>query len=397
MKYRVDPKSGNELSVLGFGCMRFPRARGSIDIQKTESIILQAIDQGVNYFDTAYIYGASEETLGNILKKNSLREEIYLATKLPLVYIRNSQDFDQIFNKQLERLQTNTIDYYLMHNITSLSQWEKLCNLGVEDWIKAKKAEGSIKQIGFSFHGIRDEFLKTIDAYDWDFCQIQYNYANENFQAGVTGLKRAHEKGMAVIIMEPLLGGKLANGLPKEAVDMLRKANPDLSPAAWALKWLWNQPEVTVVLSGMNGSDQVKENLFIADTSYPFMLSNEENKTLKKANDIFEKYNKIACTGCNYCMPCPKNVNIPSCFAAYNASYSLGRITGMTMYITSSGAMSEDGQSGASLCSKCGKCEAHCPQNIKIRDALVDVRKRMEPFWYRFGTSIARRVLNRKR
>jgi predicted aldo/keto reductase-like oxidoreductase len=396
MKYRIDPKSGNELSVLGFGCMRFPRTRGFIDMQKTESIILEAIDQGINYFDTAYIYGGSEETLGSILKKNSLRDKVYIATKLPLIYIRSSQDFDQIFDKQLERLQTNTIDYYLMHNIASLSQWEKLCSMGIEDWIKAKKTEGAIREIGFSFHGIRDEFLKVIDAYDWDFCQIQYNYANENFQAGVTGLKKASQKGMAVIIMEPLLGGKLANGLPKEAVEMLRKANPDLSPAAWALRWLWNQPEVTVILSGMNVSDQVKENLHIADTSSPFMLSDEENETLKKVNDIFGKYNKITCTGCNYCMPCPKNVNIPSCFASYNASFSFGRIAGMTMYITSSGALSDD-QSGAGLCVKCGKCEAHCPQNIKIREALDDVRGRMEPFWYRWGTSIARRIMNRKK
>ena len=398
MKYRLDPKSGNKLSILGFGCMRLPRtkSKGSIDIHKTESIILQAINEGVNYFDTAYIYGGSEEALGTVLSKNGLRDKVYIATKLPLVYIRDSQDFDKFFNRQLERLKTDTIDYYLIHNISSFPQWEKLCSLGIEDWIEEKKNKGSIKQIGFSFHGLRDEFLKVIDAYPWDFCQIQYNYSDENFQAGVTGLKRANEKGIAVIIMEPLLGGRLAKGLPREAEELFRKANPNLSPAAWALRWLWNQPEVTVVLSGMNDTAQVKENIEIATTASPFMLKEEESETIKKARDIFRKANKIPCTGCNYCIPCPQNVNIPGCFAAYNASYSLGRESGITMYITSTGALS-DSQSGVSLCNKCGKCEMHCPQNIKIRDSLGDVQKRMEPFWYKWIITTARYFMNRNR
>ncbi|GAB6179040.1 aldo/keto reductase [Desulfotomaculum defluvii] len=392
MKYRIDPKSGNELSILGFGCMRLPRSRGSIDMQKTESIILQAIEKGVNYFDTAYIYSGSEEALGRVLRKNQIHGKVYIATKLPIFSTRRPQDFDKFFNKQKERLQTNTIDYYLMHMLSSLSEWEKLCSLGIEDWIKVKKAEGEIKQLGFSFHGVRDEFLKIIEAYDWDFCQIQYNYSDENFQAGVTGLKKAFEKRIPVIIMEPLLGGKLVNGLPKKAVDLLRKTNPNLSPAAWALRWLWNQPEVTVVLSGMNENTQVMENIEIASTSFQFMLTDEENNTLQKVKDIFISSNKIPCTGCSYCMPCPQNVNIPGCFAAYNASYSMGRDTGVMMYATSSGAMTEK-QSGASFCTKCGKCELHCPQKIKIREGLDDVRKRMEPFWYRWGTSIVRRII----
>lgn len=395
MKYRMDPKTGNQLSILGFGCMRLPKSLGSIDMKKTESIILQAIDQGVNYFDTAYIYGGSEEALGTVLNNHNLRDKIYIATKLPIFSVRTTQDFDKFFSKQLERLQTNTIDYYLMHMIGNLSEWEKLCSLGIEDWIAAKRAAGAIKQIGFSFHGAQDEFLKIIDAYAWDFCQIQYNYSDENYQAGVTGLKKAAEKGMPVIIMEPLLGGKLANGLPKKAVELLRKTNPNLSPAAWALRWLWNQPDVTVVLSGMNERTQVQENIETAVTSSPYMLTKEETDTLQRVHDIFSEANKIPCTACNYCMPCPQNVNIPGCFAAYNASYSMGRQTGIMMYATSSGVMTEK-QSGASLCTKCGKCELHCPQKIKIRDNLDDVRRRMEPLWYRWGTSIARSVASRR-
>jgi predicted aldo/keto reductase-like oxidoreductase len=273
MQYRTDVKSGNKLSILGFGCMRFPR-----NSTQTEQLILKAVQEGVNYFDTAFIYGSSEEVLGNIIQKNNLRNNIFLATKLPLAKCKNYDDFDSLFKTQLERLHTDYIDYYLMHNLSDTALWEKLCALGIEKWIKEKKASGQIKNIGFSFHGIHDEFLKILDAYEWDFCQIQYNYINTNYQAGTAGLKRAAKKGLSVIIMEPLLGGKLANGLSKKAIGIFTKANSSLSPAGWALRWLWNQKEVTVVLSGMNEESQLWENIETAKDAIPDMLTADDGK-----------------------------------------------------------------------------------------------------------------------
>lgn len=220
MQYRTDVKSGNELSIIGFGCMRFPRNLTKIDINRTERLITEAVKNGINYFDTAYIYGESEEVLGQIIHRNNLRNNIFLATKLPIGKCNVYNDFEALFQTQLERLCTNYIDYYLMHNLSDTKLWNGLCELGIEQWIEEKKASGQIKNIGFSFHGIHNEFIKLVDAYDWDFCQIQYNYINTNYQAGTAGLKKAAEKGLSVIIMEPLLGGKLANGLPKNATAL---------------------------------------------------------------------------------------------------------------------------------------------------------------------------------
>jgi len=396
MQFREDKKSGSQLSVLGFGCMRFPKSFGSIDMQKTEKLVLDAIDKGVNYFDTAYLYGGSEEALGTILKNHNVRDKVNIATKLPLVFCNKKDDIDKFFNKQLQRLQTDHIDYYLMHMLTDLNSWEKLCNWDIKKWIEEKKAKGQIKNIGFSFHGTQEEFLKILDAYDWDFCQIQYNYSDENYQAGVTGLKKAAEKGIPVIIMEPLLGGKLANGLPDEAVKLFQKSNPKYSTVGWALRWLLDQPEVTVILSGMNEDRQLEENIEVANECPPGTLKPDEYETYKKVKDIFQSSYKVHCTGCNYCMPCPKNVNIPACFAAYNTSYTMGLGAGRNQYMLSSGATSET-QSSAGLCVKCGKCEKHCPQGIPIRKELENVRQRMEPFWYRIGVRAVRIFLRKGR
>ncbi|MDR0999360.1 MAG: aldo/keto reductase [Clostridiales bacterium] len=381
MQYRTDLKSGNKLSVLGFGCMRFPRGI-SIDLAKSEKLVADAIEQGVNYFDTAYIYGGSEDTLGEILSKNNLRGKIYLATKLPHSKCKSYEDFDLYFNEQLSRLHTDYIDYYLIHNISDLTAWERVVALGIEKWIAAKKASGQIRQIGFSFHGAQAEFVKILDAYAWEFCQIQYNYMNENYQAGLKGLKKANEKGLPVIIMEPLLGGKLANGVPKRGQSLMREATPDRSSAAWGLKWLWNQPEVTVVLSGMNAPEQLADNIKAAAESTVGSMTDKELAVIEKVKDIFEEAYKVPCTGCNYCMPCPRRVNIPGCFSAYNASYANGFVTGITQYMTSTNVMhSKDGGS-VSNCVKCGLCEKKCPQNIKIIAELGKVKKRMEPFWF---------------
>ncbi|MDR3343261.1 MAG: aldo/keto reductase [Treponema sp.] len=375
--------------------MRFPRSMGAIDMRKTEGLIMEAIRRGVNYFDTAYIYPGSEEALGTILEKNRVRDQVFIATKLPLVVVRGHEDFDKFFNKQLERLRTDHIDYYLMHMLTDMNLWEKLREWGIADWIQEKKQAGAIRQAGFSFHGAQDAFLKLLEAYPWDFCQIQYNYTGENYQAGTAGLKKAAET-MSVVIMEPLLGGKLVGGLPSEAAALFKQADPELSAAAWGLKWVWNQPEVTLLLSGMNEQSQLEENLNLADTSLPEMLTEQEHAIYRQVLAVFNASYKIRCTGCNYCMPCPRNVNIPGCFAAYNASFSMGFVLGMQQYTTST-AITSDQMSGAGRCVKCGKCEQHCPQHIPIRQSLELVRKRMEPFWYRGITSIARVVLGKGR
>jgi len=389
MQYRIDKRSGRQLSILGYGCMRFPRGVAGVDMKKSEQLVINAVEKGVNYFDTAYLYPGSEAALGEILAANNIRDKVNIATKLPITNCTAKGDFEKYFKIQLERLQTDYIDYYLMHNINNVEQWKRLCELGIEDWLERKKAGGSIKQAGFSFHGTNEEFTKVLNAYDWDFCQIQYNYSDENYQAGVDGLKKAAEKNIPVIIMEPLLGGSLAKGLSKKATDTFSKINSEISPAAWALKWLWNQPEVTVVLSGMNDESQLEDNLKTADMSRDGMLTDKEKSTYTQVVKILRETYKVPCTGCGYCMPCPQNVNIPACFSAYNASHAFGRITGIIQYVTGTAANRKESRV-ASLCIGCGKCQRHCPQNIEIPKRLKDAEKRMEPFYFKWGMKILR-------
>jgi predicted aldo/keto reductase-like oxidoreductase len=375
--------------------MRFPKTFGSIDMRKTEELVMRAVEGGVNYFDTAWIYSGSEEALGTVFEKNRVREKIHIAAKLPVILLRGPADFDRYFNKELERLRTDYVDYYLMHMLTDMDLWAKLKGWGIENWIAEKKKAGRIRRIGFSFHGSRDEFSKIVDDYDWEMCLMQYNYSDENFQAGVTGLKKAAEK-MPVMIMEPLLGGKLAAGLPAAAVNIFKQANPGLSPAGWGLNWVWNQEEVTLLLSGMNDMAQLEENLRLADTARPGMLKPTELGVYRKVLELLNRSYKIRCTGCNYCMPCPRGVNIPGCFTAYNTSFSIGYAAGMQQFITST-ALTSERSSSPSLCVKCGKCESHCPQHLPIIKSLGLVRRRMEPFWLRLGGAVARAFLGKKR
>lgn len=395
MKYRLDPRTGNKLSVLSFGCMRFPTKMRSIDQAGVNAMINAAIKGGINYFDTAYIYPGSEAALGRALSRG-LRKKVYIATKLPIFLCKSSGDFDKFFNKSLERLQTDYVDYYLMHMIQDLDGWKRLRKMGIESWIKKQKKNGRIRQLGFSFHGSRADFLTVLDSYDWDFCQIQYNYVDENNQAGKTGLLKASEKKIPVVIMEPLLGGKLAGNLPKAAKDIFNKANSNYSPAAWAFRWLYNQEEVSTVLSGMSSMEQLKENIRIANESEAGMFTDEDTNTFSSVLEAFNDSFKVRCTGCGYCMPCPFGVDIPTCFAAYNASFSIGKITGMQNYIQNTGGLTST-QHYASLCKNCGKCEKHCPQSIAIRKSLKEVEKHMEPFWFKPAMTISRKFMGVKK
>jgi predicted aldo/keto reductase-like oxidoreductase len=363
-------------------------------MKRTGELVNRAVEGGVNYFDTAYLYPGSEEALGVILEKNRLREKVYIAAKLPLVLLKGPGDFDRCFDRELERLRTGYIDYYLMHMLTDTDLWKKLRGWGIEGWIEKKKREGKIRQIGFSYHGSRDEFLKLIDDYPWEFCQIQYNYSDENFQAGLTGLRKAAEK-MPVMIMEPLLGGRLARGLPAGAAEIFRNANPGLSPAAWAFNWLWNQGEVTLALSGMGEMGQLEENLRLAGDARIGMLGDAETEVYRRVLAVLNRISRIPCTGCNYCMPCPRGVNIPGCFSSYNASFSMGYAAGMQQFVTSTG-VSADKRAGPGLCVDCGKCESHCPQQLPVRKNLALVRKRMEPLWFRCFAALFRGFLGKR-
>lgn len=390
MQYRKD-KYGNDLSVLGFGFMRVP-----VSMAKCETLVQKAIASGINYFDTAYFYPGNEEKLGTILKKFNLRDKIKIATKLPLPFIKKTEDIEEKFQTTLKRLQTEHVEYYLMHNMPTLSEWERMKSLGIVEWIEKKKKSGEIKQIGFSFHGTKQCFLDILNDYDWDFCQIQYNYSDEHNQAGVTGLKAAAAKGVPVIVMEPLLGGKLANSLPEKAKEVFKKYNPSLSPADWAFNWLYDQPEVTCILSGMNDEAQLEENLTSAEKSKVGMLSESDLKAFEEVKAIFKEFNKVPCTGCGYCMPCPHGVNIPGCFNCYNMSYTMNRVTGIIQYATATGVTGAEPRF-ASKCVECGACEEHCPQSIKIREELKNVEKRLEPLWFKAVLKIARAFMAKKK
>ena len=375
MNYRTD-KYGNQLSILGFGCMRFPQKMGRIDMEETEREIMTAYQAGVNYYDTAYIYPGSEAALGEIFERNDIREKVYIATKLPHYLIKSVADMDKLFAEELRRLRTDYVDYYLMHMLTDTDTWNRLKSLGIEEWIAQKKASGAIRQIGFSYHGNSEMFCNLVDAYDWDFCQIQYNYMDEHSQAGRRGLYHAHEKGIPVIIMEPLRGGKLVNRLPDTAKKIFDEYKIKRTPAQWAFRWLWNQPEVTVVLSGMNSDEMVRDNIQTAFTVEVGELGEDEEQMLKQVVAAINAKMKVGCTGCGYCMPCPKGVDIPGTFAAYNRRYAEGKFWSFVDYVMCTTLRKNS--TTASNCVGCGKCEKHCPQHIEIRKCLKDAQKELE-------------------
>ena len=390
MKYRND-KNGDPVSILGYGCMRFTTKGGKIDIPKASREIMLAIEKGVNYFDTAYIYPGSEAALGEILEMNGVRDKIKIATKLPQYLVGNNpKALDKFFDEEKKRLRTDYVDYYLMHHLTDISAWNKLKAVGAREWLAAKKESGEIRNVGFSYHGDSDGFIEILNDYDWDFCQIQYNYLDENTQAGVAGLKAAGKKGVPVVIMEPLRGGKLVE-LPENARKLLDKDPKGRTAARLAFEWLWNQPEVTCVLSGMNSEQMVTENCESASNINPGDFTDEDFRLIEGIKEEIMKITKVNCTGCRYCMPCPRGVDIPGVFRCYNHMYTEGKGTGRTEFIQSIALQDKPGL--PSLCVACGKCEKHCPQSISIIETLKEADKALEPWYYKVAIKGARKFV----
>lgn len=375
MQYRND-KYGNRISALGYGCMRFTQKAGRIELEKTEKEILAAYEAGVNYYDTAYIYPGSEAALGEILERNHIRDKVNIATKLPHYMIKSKDDAEKYFREELRRLRTDHVDYYLMHMLTDVKTWERLKGLGIDTWLKEKVANGAIRQVGFSYHGNSDMFCQLVDVYNWDFCQIQYNYLDEHSQAGRKGLQYAAEKGIPVVIMEPLRGGRLVNNLPEKAQKLFKDFEIKRTPAEWAFRWLWNQPEVTCVLSGMNSLEMVCENVKNAADARVGEFGEKEEALFRKVIEAINEKMKVGCTGCGYCMPCPKKVDIPGTLSAYNKRYTDNSFTSLKEYLMCT-ALRKDSTSAAN-CVECGLCEKHCPQGIQIRLELKKARKELE-------------------
>lgn len=380
----------NGWPILGFGCMRFPTKNGRIDMRETERELAYAIRHGVNYLDTAYVYKGSEKALGTLLAKNHWREKVVIATKLPHYLVHSVEGAQKIFMEQLLRLRTDYIDNYLIHMLPDIHVWEKLVHMGILDWLLEKKAMGQIRRIGFSYHGNSRQFMELLDAFGWDFCQVQYNYMDEYSQAGRAGVEYAAEKGIPVVIMEPLRGGRLTHGLPPKARAIFKRENPLRTPAEWAFRWLWNQPGVSVVLSGMNSMEMLKENIRAAQSAKVGELTKKDSAMYEKVRKAVNEKIKVPCTGCGYCQPCPAGVDIPGVFRCYNVCYTDHYFTGMREYLMCTTMRARP--SNASLCKKCGKCEKHCPQGIPIRKELENAARHMEHPLYKAAAFISKKM-----
>ena len=381
MLYRRMPKNGDQLSILGFGCMRLPLGEnGKIDEERAAKQVRHAIDQGVNYLDTAWPYhmGESEPFLGRALAKG-YREKVKVATKLPSWLVENRDDMDRYLNAQLQKLSTGHIDYYLIHGLVGYL-WDKVARLGVKAFLDQAKTDRRIINAGFSFHGSQEEFKRIVDGYDWDFCQIQYNFLDENNQAGTVGLEYAAEKGLGVIVMEPLRGGNLARKVPPAILKIWGLAKDKRTPSEWALRWVWDRPEVTVVLSGMNEEAHIEENLAIANRAYPKSLTAGELQLVEKAARKYRELMKSDCTGCGYCLPCPAGVDIPASFEAYNSLHMFGNAeeSKFRYVLRLSGIISGGNPGFASQCIQCGDCLEKCPQNQEIPKLLEAVVRELE-------------------
>ncbi|MGI6747953.1 MAG: aldo/keto reductase [Anaerovoracaceae bacterium] len=371
MKYRNFPASGKQISLLGFGTMRLPveDAAKSVNVNEAEAIriIRSAIDRGVNYVDTAYNYlgGNSEVVLGKALK-DGYREKVFVADKMPIWLLKNESDLERLFNEQLKRLDIDYIDMYLIHNVNAISWEKKVLKYNVLDFFQKKKDEGKIKHIGFSFHDEFDLFQKVIDSFPWDFCQIQLNYMDAEFQAGIKGLKYASSKNISVIIMEPLKGGKLTDILPPSVEAFWAKAPIKRTPAEWALRWVADFPEVLTILSGMSTMEQVDENIRILSEADPNSLTETEHELIKNVADEYNKLIKYSCTACKYCMPCPVKIDIPTVIGLCNEWY----IYHGSPKVKSDFELWIPPKSRPSVCTACKSCEKSCPQQLPISDIM---------------------------
>ncbi|MDD2754676.1 MAG: aldo/keto reductase [Methanothrix sp.] len=381
MLYRKNPKNGDELSILGFGCMRLPMKKdGTIDEERATNQVRYAINHGVNYVDTAWPYHMeqSEPFLGHALA-DGYRDKVKIATKLPSWMVKSREDMDLFLNSQLKKLNTDHIDYYLIHALVG-ALWDNIEKLNVADFLDVAKADGRIINAGFSFHGAGKDFNRIVDAYDWDFCQIQYNFLDGKNQAGTKGLEYAASKGLGVIIMEPLRGGALASHVPPAVKEIWDESLTKRTAAEWALRWVWNHPEVTVVLSGMNEEKHIEENLEVAAKAYPNSLTEDELRLVEKVEQKYRRLMKAGCTGCRYCMPCPEGVNIPSCFENYNNLYMSNNADEVKFFyaLQLSGILSSGKTEFASQCVQCGKCLEKCPQHLEIPSILKSVVEELE-------------------
>ena len=377
MLYRNLGSTGEKISILGYGCMRLPVKNGqydNVDSVNAIHLIRKAIDNGVNYIDTAYPYhnGQSETVIADALK-NGYRDKVFISDKLPSWLIQKREDMDHYLQEQLERLQTEQIDFYLLHYIKE-DYWSKLESLGILEFLDEAVADGRIKYTGFSFHGELELFFDVIDSYNWDVCQVQYNIVDENYQAGIEGIRYASGKGVGVVIMEPLRGGTLVKTIPHDVQDIWDESPVKRKPVEWALKYLWDKEEIDVVLSGMGNNNDLDENLKIAEEGFTNSLTPYENDIIKEVRRVYRFRKQVDCTQCGYCMPCPQGVDIPGNFLQLNHSYMFQDIENsrMNYYML----LKDDER--ASKCNKCGECEKLCPQMIPIQSTLETVRKTFE-------------------
>ena len=373
MHYRQMKAAGEEVSALGFGCMRFPTEsddRENIKTRESAEMLDYAIENGVNYLDTAWFYhgGESENFLGTYLQQRSDREELYIATKLPSPLIEEKKDLDYYLEQQLEKLQIDYIDFYLLHALTE-KRWENLKQFGVTDWLVQKREEGLIDYLGFSFHDEYPVFEEIIEHFSgWDFCQIQYNYLDREYQAGEKGLDYAHKEGLDVIVMEPLRGGLLARKPPQEIEEIWAESSREISPAARALEWLWNDERISLVLSGMTELEEVIENTAVASRAEPGNLPESELELVEKAAEKMKELQPVNCTGCNYCVPCPEDVSIPRIFDYYNQAHIYDNFAEMQDSYNNI-----DEEKSADACIQCRECEDKCPQNLNISQLMPEI------------------------
>ncbi len=368
MEKRKMEKLGVETSLLGFGCMRFPVTEGGkIDEAEAERLLDKAYAAGVNYYDTAYPYhgGESERVVGRVMKKYD-RGSFYLATKLPCWAVKTLEDVDRLFQEQLDKLQTDYIDFYLMHALNK-DRFREMVELGCIERLEELQAKGKIRHLGFSFHDNYEAFENILNYRDWDFCQIQLNYMDAKEQAGIKGYELAAEKKVPLVIMEPVKGGSLA-AFPEDITEMYHGLNPSASMASFALRWVGSLPGVKVILSGMSTMEQVEDNLKTFGTFTP--LSDREKETIDKVVALINSRVQNGCTGCGYCMPCPAGVEIPRNFRIWN-TYHMYRNYNM---VKGEWEKHMGDEHKAKNCIKCGKCEKVCPQKLSIRDHLEKVQ-----------------------